>query len=143
MSAASGKLASGDVHWQLGHYGFMAALGLTILAVGVVASLRPAGWRISAWVAGLLPAGLGFLSLAYRDQESSLGVGWALLSIIWGMAFIAVAESPPPARTTLAALSRPPWPQAPEWPTDPVSEYGGKREPRHERMAKASRRARY
>ncbi|MGH9157314.1 MAG: hypothetical protein ACRD1K_16085, partial [Acidimicrobiales bacterium] len=104
------EVASGDIHWQLGHYGFMAALGLTILAVGVVASLRPAGWRVSAWVAGPLPAVLGFLSLAYRDQKSSLGVGWALLSIAWDVAFVAVAERSKagedhPVRTPSAAMT--------------------------------------
>lgn len=85
------EIASGDIHWQLGHYGFMAALGLTILAVALVASLRPVGWQVSAWVAGLLPAVLGLLSLVYREQASSLAPAWALAAIVWGAAFIAVA----------------------------------------------------
>ncbi len=73
------EIASGDVHWPLGHYGFM------------VASLRPVGWRVSAWVASLLPAVLGLLSLVYREQASSLAAGWGLAAIVWGAAFIAAA----------------------------------------------------
>jgi hypothetical protein len=67
--------ATGDAHWIMGHYGFVAALSLTILGAGVVASLRPTGWRLTAWVAGLLPALLGVLSLWYPDADSSLHPG--------------------------------------------------------------------
>jgi hypothetical protein len=79
-------------HAAMGHYGFMAAFAFTVMGVGVVAGLRPAGWRLSAWVAGLLPALLGAASLAYPFVDSSLGLGWALAAISWGVAFIARAE---------------------------------------------------
>jgi hypothetical protein len=84
--------AGGTMHGLMGHYGFMAALSLTIPGVGVVASLRPVGWRLTAWVTGILPAGLGLLSLAYRDVDSSLRPGWALAAIAWGAAFVVVGE---------------------------------------------------
>ncbi len=102
------EIATGDIHWQLGHFGFMAALSLTIIAVGAVACLQPLGWRISAWVAGLLPAMLGALSLVYRDQSSSLGAGWSLAAIVWGGAFVASAER---VRTgQCSRLAGLPWP---------------------------------
>jgi len=82
----------GDDHDFLGHYGFMAALTFTVIGVGLLASLRPDGWRLTAWVAGLLSALLGLTSLVYPDPTSSLGLGWALAAIAWGAAFIAVAE---------------------------------------------------
>ncbi len=84
--------ASGDIHWQLGHYGFMAALSLTMLGVSVLASLRPAGSRVAWWSAGGLAILLGALSLGYPDVSSSLSSPWALASVAWGLAFITQAE---------------------------------------------------
>jgi hypothetical protein len=81
-----------DLHAGLGHYGFMAAFSFTVIGVGLLASLRPDGWRLTAWVAGLLPVLLGLTSLVYRDESSSLGLGWALAAIAWGAVFIAAAE---------------------------------------------------
>jgi len=81
-----------DLHAGLGHYGFMAAFSFTVIGVGLLASLRPDGWRLTAWVAGLLPVLLGLTSLVYRDESSSLGLGWALATIGWGVVFIAAAE---------------------------------------------------
>lgn len=81
-----------DDHANLGHYGFMAALSYTVIGVGLLASLRPEGWRLTAWVTGLLPALLGVWSLAYPDATSGLGLGWALLAVAWGGVFVATAE---------------------------------------------------
>ncbi|HEX9887991.1 MAG TPA: hypothetical protein VGA69_00815 [Nitriliruptorales bacterium] len=81
-----------DDHAAAGHYGFMAAFGFTVIGVGVLASLRADGWRITAWVAGLLPALLGLTSVVYPDVDSSLGLGWALAAIAWGVGFVAAAE---------------------------------------------------
>lgn len=83
--------AVSDVHAAMGHYGFMAALSYTVVAIGVLASLRPAGWRLTAWVAGSLPALLGATSLIYPDATSSLDPDWALAAIAWGVMFVAVA----------------------------------------------------
>jgi hypothetical protein len=82
-----------DMHALMGHYGFMAATAFTILGVALVASLGPVGWRLTAWVAGLLAAFLGLSSLPYPDNASALTRGWALASIAWGVAFVAVAEA--------------------------------------------------
>jgi CRISPR-associated Cas5-like protein len=81
-----------DLHAGLGHYGFMAAFSFIVIGVGLLASLRAEGWRVTAWVAGLLPALVGITSLLYRDVASSLEVGWALAAIGWGAVFIATAE---------------------------------------------------
>lgn len=81
-----------DDHAALGHYGFMAAFSFTVVAVGVLASLRPDGWRLTAWVAGCLPALLGVTSLVYPDSSSSLGLVWALAAISWGVVFVVAAE---------------------------------------------------
>lgn len=81
-----------DDHAVMGHYGFMAAFGFTVIGVGLLASLRPDGWRLTAWVAGLLPALLGLTSVIYPDASSSLGLVWALAAIAWGVGFVTAAE---------------------------------------------------
>jgi hypothetical protein len=100
-----GSLA--NEHAGMGHYGFMAAFSFTVIGVGLVASLRPPGWRVSAWVAGALPALLGIASLLFPDVESSLGRAWALAAIAWGVAFIGasvlVKNAEGPTRTSAVA----------------------------------------
>ncbi len=81
-----------DDHFFQGHYAFMAAFGFTVIGVGVLASLRAEGWRLTAWIAGILPAVVGASSLLYPNATSSLDVGWALAAIVWGVVFVAVAE---------------------------------------------------
>jgi hypothetical protein len=81
-----------DEHAVMGHYGFVAAFGFTVIAVGLLASLRPTGWRLTAWVAGTLAALLGFASVVYPDASSSLGLVWAVAAIVWGILFVAAAE---------------------------------------------------
>ena len=79
-------------HALAGHYGYMAAFSFSVLAVSLVASVRPEGWRLPAWVAGALPVALGLASLVYPTSDSSLEPFWALAAISWGVAFVAVAE---------------------------------------------------
>lgn len=79
-------------HAALGHYGFMAGFSFAVIGVGLLASMRPAGWRLAAWIAGLLPALLGFASVVFPDVESSLSLAWSLGAIAWGVTFLAVAE---------------------------------------------------
>lgn len=81
-----------DEHFVQGHYGFMVAFAFTVIGVGLLSSLRPDGWRLTAWVAGLLPPLLGIASLVYPNASSRLDVGWALAAIAWGAVYIAVAE---------------------------------------------------
>lgn len=79
-------------HAALGHYGFMAAFSFTLIGIGTLASLRLDGWRLTAWVAGVLPVLLGLASLVYPTNDSSLGLVWALAAIAWGVVFVAAAE---------------------------------------------------
>jgi hypothetical protein len=81
-----------DSHAGMGHYGFMAAFSFTVIGVGVLASLRADGWRLTAWVAGLLPALVGAIWAMNPDASSSLAPIWALAAFLWGIAFIATAE---------------------------------------------------
>jgi hypothetical protein len=83
-------------HAALGHYGFMAAFSLTVIGAGLLASLRPDGWMLTAWITGLLPALLGLISLVYPNLDSSLGPVWALAAIAWGAGFLATIRQLPP-----------------------------------------------
>jgi hypothetical protein len=85
------QVSIADDHAAAGHYGFMAAFSITIIGVGLLASLRPDGWRLTAWVAGLLPALLGLVSLIY-PVTSSLSLPWAPAAIAWGTGFVVTAE---------------------------------------------------
>jgi hypothetical protein len=80
-----------DMHVFMGHYGFIAALAYTIIGVGILASLRPVGWRLTAFAAAVLAAVLGGTSLLYPDAASSLDTGWALAAIVWAAAFAGLA----------------------------------------------------
>lgn len=80
-------------HISVGHYRSMAAFSFMIILLGLLASLRPSGWRFAAWTAGLLAALFGIASIVLPEAESSLGLGWGFASTIWGIAFIAVGES--------------------------------------------------
>lgn len=79
-------------HVALGHYRNLAVLSFIIILVSLLASFRPKGWRLAAWVAGFLPLLLGLASLVLPDAESSLGMAWSIAAIAWGVAFVATAE---------------------------------------------------
>lgn len=84
--------SAADDHAELGHYGFMAAFSFTVVGAGTLASLRPNGWRLTAWVTGLLPALLGLSSMVFSDVGSSLGLVWAIAAVAWGAMFVGAAE---------------------------------------------------
>lgn len=101
------QVSVADDHAAAGHYGFMAAFSLTIIGVGLLASLQPDGWRLTAWVAGLLPALLGLVSLIY-PVTSSLSLPWTLAAMAWGAGFVLTAERSRNAegRSTFSAVAR-------------------------------------
>lgn len=80
------------MHGGLGHFRNFAALSFIVIGLGLLASLRPKGWRLAAWVAGFLPIILGLASVVLPNAESSLGLLWALAAIAWGIHFIVMAE---------------------------------------------------
>ena len=95
-----------DDHAALGHYGFLAAFGFTVIGVGLLASIRPDGWRLTAWIGGLLPALLGLASLVYPEVNSSLDPVWAIAAIAWGVGFTTTAELTQDAGGSTLPVSR-------------------------------------
>ena len=90
---------SADPHVSMDHWANMAAMALGLLFVGAIAATRIRGWRLSAWCAGLGAAGYGLASIVFHRfpgsdlrYPGSEGVGWGLLALLGGLAFIAVSE---------------------------------------------------
>lgn len=74
------------------HYLTGAVIVLTITGAAWLVSQRTSGWRLPAWCAGLAMAMNGAVSIWLPDWVSSFGVGWGIAALVWGIAFIVVAE---------------------------------------------------
>ncbi len=96
-----------DMHTFMGHYGFMAALAFTIVGVGILASLRSVGWRLTAWVTSLLVAVLGVTSLLYPDAASSVAAGWAVAALAWAGGFATLVLRTDQPQITTPSSSEP------------------------------------
>jgi hypothetical protein len=86
---------------KLHHWTTMSGLVLGIAAVALLTALRPSGWRIPAWCAGLAAAVYGLASVVYPRYAGASGRGWGTLALAGGVAFIAVAEVERRLRETL------------------------------------------
>ncbi|MGH2701460.1 MAG: hypothetical protein ACRDJ2_06735 [Actinomycetota bacterium] len=75
-----------------GHWSAMGAFALIILGLAGVGALRPTGWRVPAWCAGLSAILYGSASFANPGDASSATSLWALLAIVWGVVFILATE---------------------------------------------------
>lgn len=82
-----------EEHVEIGHFAGGAAFGFLVIGLGVLASLRPTGWWLPAWFAGLLPAIYGLASITFPAVSSAATLFWAVAAILWGLAFIAMAEA--------------------------------------------------
>lgn len=102
-----------DPHVSMDHWANMAAMAFGLIFAGLLASLRIRGWRLTAWCAGLGAAAYGLASIVFQRfpgtsvrYPGSEGIGWGLVALIGGLAFIAVSEWE--ARRSLAAsITRP------------------------------------
>jgi len=81
-----------DPHVAEMHYGAMATVAGSILVLAVLAALAPVGWRLAAIGAGLLALVWGGASVVYPTLESSGGVLWGVLAILWAVAFVVAIE---------------------------------------------------
>ncbi|HZA26585.1 MAG TPA: hypothetical protein VE915_02915, partial [Actinomycetota bacterium] len=76
----------------LAHYAGTAAAAIAIPLVGLVASFRAPGSRLSVWCAGLGAVVLGTAGLVFPTQSSSIGNLWGATAVAWGIAFSVVGE---------------------------------------------------
>ncbi len=95
--AASGEALEAIEHY--GHWSAMGAFALSIIGAAFIAASRPPGWPITAWSTAAVTILYGVASLVFPDDASALGTLWAVLAILWGIAFVFVSrrESSPPA----------------------------------------------
>jgi len=74
------------------HYLSGAALVLAIAGVAWLVSTRTSGWRLPAWCAGIAMGMTGAVSIWLPGWVSSFDRVWGTAALVWGIAFIAVAE---------------------------------------------------
>jgi hypothetical protein len=81
------------------------AFGIVLTAL--LAALRIEGWRLTAWCAGLGAAVYGVASIVFHRfpgttfrYPASEGVGWGLVAVAAGLAFIALSEREARSRPT-------------------------------------------
>jgi hypothetical protein len=62
-------------------YAEMAAAAIAIVLVGMLASLKTQGWRISAWSAGAGAIVVGVASIVFPDAPGAVGRVWGTLAV--------------------------------------------------------------
>lgn len=77
-----GRCAGGD------RLAEMAAAAVAVVLVGALAALRTDGWRLNACSAGASAILMGASSLALTDVVGSLGRGWGIVAVVWGVLLI-------------------------------------------------------
>ena len=81
-----GQCVQGD------RYAEAAALALAVVLVALLASLRTPGWLLPAWSTGTAAVVLGTASLLWPGEVGAIRGAWAVATLVWGGAFIAVAH---------------------------------------------------
>ena len=81
-------------HVVFEHYLMMAGGALTVAVGALVASFRPAGWRVLVYGVAVLVAIVGIASVTFTDpaQGVNFGVFGGALAVLWAVGFVAVAE---------------------------------------------------
>jgi hypothetical protein len=78
---------------HFGHWSAMGGFAVSVVALVVIASLRPTGgWHLLAWGAGLALFVYGVASLVAPNDASAANTVWAVLAVGWGVAFVVVTE---------------------------------------------------
>lgn len=85
-SCFAGQCARGD------RYAEMAALGVALVIVVLLASARTGGWRASAWSAGVSAVTVGVASVVLPDVPGAVGQAWGTLAVVWGVLVVVAAE---------------------------------------------------
>lgn len=73
------------------HWGAMAAFAAVIALLAFVAAMRPPGWRLAVWSTVGAVINYAVVSVAFRFDASSLGVGGAVSALLWAGGFAVTA----------------------------------------------------
>lgn len=85
------QLTLADEHAMFVHYAGMAIASVYVLVMGVLAVVRERDWRFAAWSAGVVALILGVTSILFT-VESSAGVLWGALAVLWAVVFVGAVE---------------------------------------------------
>lgn len=81
-----------EQHVEFGHFAFTAGFIFAIILTGLIAVLQQPGWWLAAWLTGAMSTVYGLASLAAPEAASNPGMLWAVLMVVWGIAFVLAAE---------------------------------------------------
>ena len=84
MAAANRlSLVTSDITNDTDHYAVQAAVGLTLVALPLVASLWPSTRRLLGTSTTLMAAYLGLLSYSWPDAEAGFSQTWSVAVMVW------------------------------------------------------------
>jgi hypothetical protein len=86
------RVDASSEHAEFYHWVETSFFVVAALLLGLLAALRPAAYRLSAWTAGIAMIVLGAASLAFRGYASTVDVPWAWAALLGGFVFVVVAE---------------------------------------------------
>ena len=81
---------SGDMHAVINHYAGMIVYSAVIVALALLASLKPVGWLIPLFTAAGMALVFGVASVLNPEMASSVGTMWGGAAIAWAVLFAAV-----------------------------------------------------
>lgn len=105
-----GGASHGEVHEQhvkFGHFALTTSFLFGLVFTALLASFQQRGWWLAAWLAGLMMVVYAVGGLLAPEAASNPGAMWNVAAILWGLAFVAVAETTQSAdRPTLLGARR-------------------------------------
>lgn len=78
---------SGDPHAEMEHWATAALLGIVVGLAAFLGASGKTGWRLTGWIAAGGSVVFGAHALVFSGLPSSLSAFWAILAIVWGIAF--------------------------------------------------------
>ncbi len=83
-----------DDHAFFTHYAMMATAALFVGLAAIIGSLKSAGWRVLVYAAGVIVVLVGAMAIAFPGAEQGVNVGTpaAAVAVLWGLAFVGLAE---------------------------------------------------
>jgi hypothetical protein len=75
-----------------GHWTTMATVAILVIFLALLAALRPRGWRVLAWSAGVAALLFGVAGAAQPNLPSSIEPAWGALAAAWGVIFVTMTE---------------------------------------------------
>lgn len=77
-----------DIHGIDGHYAFMAAAAVILAIAAILGASSLPGARITAWTTGAIGILMGAFFIGFPDAASSPGVGWGIVAVLLGLAYL-------------------------------------------------------